>query len=627
MGVHAGPDINEDGLVLALDGANYRSFKGEATTNLLSNGDFSSGLTSWSNYNGATASVINLFDIPPYLNTSKSAANSVTSATQSVGNYGGISKGMPTLTAGVTYTISYYARCLSGTLNLQFSNQNGAGDESNLSHSKTITTTWSKYTHTATLNIAKNILFIWNSNSPSNTFQITDIQIEAKSYSTTFTTGTRGTTVATGGGWADLTGNGNNGELVNGIRESADNLGSLSFDGVDDYLATSLAGTFSQITFEFMGFFDDPNFNMLSREESAFGDWTSNRVHFGTRWTGSSAGMHFNVNGSWNTTPSTNLRYGWNHYLLIYDTVNNLKRVYLNGILSSSVGTNGNMTLGDFRIGVATVLNRYYRGNIANFRVYNRALTENEVKQNFNSLKGRYYIFDSDGSSASRAAPSASHLVLLGITKNDFYYINLPTIGPTLVYCILDPAVDGGGWMVLWGAAIGATNYGYSFSASRDDTSTSPINGFYSLSYAKRSAINSICTENKTLVYAGSNSNWLRFDGYIWDSNSHTSGNFRFEFNSSLVTSNGTVDSSIEVGLTNYGVTTGGDFGIAINTNGLDHHNTGSYYNLNSGCVNMYLYQYASGYKVNTGLSGWYSATAGCTSDNSNDLPLLVAMK
>ena len=33
MGVYAGPDVSESGLVLALDGANYKSFKGEATTN------------------------------------------------------------------------------------------------------------------------------------------------------------------------------------------------------------------------------------------------------------------------------------------------------------------------------------------------------------------------------------------------------------------------------------------------------------------------------------------------------------------------------------------------------------------------------------------------------------------
>jgi hypothetical protein len=35
MGVFSGPDISESGLVLALDGGNFKSFKGEATTNLI----------------------------------------------------------------------------------------------------------------------------------------------------------------------------------------------------------------------------------------------------------------------------------------------------------------------------------------------------------------------------------------------------------------------------------------------------------------------------------------------------------------------------------------------------------------------------------------------------------------
>jgi prepilin-type N-terminal cleavage/methylation domain-containing protein len=194
----------------------------------------------------------------------------------------------------------------------------------------------------------------------------------------------------TGNTWFDLSGNGNNGTLVNGVGYNPTNGGSFSFDGSNDYLTTSLAGTFAQITFEFWSFFDDINLNMLIREESAFGDWNSGRVHFGTRWTGSNAGMHFNVNGVWQKTPATNLKYGWNHYVLVYDTGLNLKRVYLNTILSSSHGTNGNMVLGDFRIGVATNLNRYYRGNISNFRIYNRSLTPEEIQQNFNSTRGRF---------------------------------------------------------------------------------------------------------------------------------------------------------------------------------------------------------------------------------------------
>jgi hypothetical protein len=36
--------------------------------------------------------------------------------------------------------------------------------------------------------------------------------------------------------WSDLSGNSNNGELVNGITYDDTNLGSLVFDGVDDYV-------------------------------------------------------------------------------------------------------------------------------------------------------------------------------------------------------------------------------------------------------------------------------------------------------------------------------------------------------------------------------------------------------
>jgi hypothetical protein len=194
----------------------------------------------------------------------------------------------------------------------------------------------------------------------------------------------------TGTIWTDFSNNGNSGTLTNGPTYSSANGGSFVFDGSNDYTQTPLTGTYTQISFDFWGFFDDPTLNMLSRNESAFGDWTSGRVHFGTRWTGSNAGMHFNVNSVWQNTPPTNLRYGWNHYVLVYDTVNNLKRIYLNNILSSSHATNGNMVLGDFRIGVATNLNQYYRGNISNFKVYNRALSAAEIQQNYNATKSRY---------------------------------------------------------------------------------------------------------------------------------------------------------------------------------------------------------------------------------------------
>ena len=54
-----------------------------------------------------------------------------------------------------------------------------------------------------------------------------------------------------------------------------------------------------------------------------------------------------------------------------------------------------------------------------------------------------------DGSEYHKAAPSASYIKnLTGTEKNGVYWINLPEIGPTRIYCIMDSSIDGGGWMM-----------------------------------------------------------------------------------------------------------------------------------------------------------------------------------
>jgi hypothetical protein len=398
MALSHGPRVVTDGLVLALDAADRNSFRGEATTNLLSNGNFSSGV--WTSYNGATNTIINLFDVPPYLNTSKSVLNSATNSTQNFGNYGGIQSGMPSLTVGVTYTISYYARCLSGTLNLKFSNQNGAGDESNLSHSRTITTTWTKYTHTAALDIVKNTLFIWNSSVASGIFQITDIQIEAKSYATTFVNGTRGTTVATGGGWEDLTGTGNNGELINGVRESSTNRGELLFDGADDYVQGTISSSiftgphsiscwfYRETVTEWSALFSN-NVNTTSCSILTFISTTNT---LGTNQAG--------VNG---TSIAVDLGADhlnkWIYTVITYAGVSSGSAInvyaYKNGsLLTASGSLYWNMSSSSsYYIGRHwTSATQIHDGFISQVKVHNRALSAAEVQQNFNATRSRFNI-------------------------------------------------------------------------------------------------------------------------------------------------------------------------------------------------------------------------------------------
>jgi hypothetical protein len=620
MATNYNPRTVTDGLVLALDGGNIKSFKGEATTNELldiiwgSDGGGGGTLVTDNNlkYNG----------YPTYYYTPGTSLNSYL--------YGGDLDSSRTSTV---WTFSCYVKREDGapitSLNVYMYYPNsdgyGAGTIQDVGNG------WYRISRTRTGASSYISLCGFTGFASGVKYYLSGAQLEKKSYATTYvsTNTTRGTTVATGGGWADLSGNGNNGELVNGPTYSSANVGSLVFDGVDDGVNiphNSNIDIRSQITIECLFYLNSftpggPNTDKITLITKAYSYYMTINL------SGKIDVYFYGTGGYYSSNSSVNLNQ-WTQVVVTFNGSN--INWYINGIIDKSLSQSGTITPvrnGDLGVGREVFENygRGMNGRISKASIYNRALTAAEVSQNFNAIKSRYFR-DGDGSSVGNAAPSASYLVSLGITTNGYYYINLPTVGPTLIYCILDPAVDGGGWMVLWGAAQGSTDYTYSFSANRDDTSNLPINGFYSLSYAKRSAINALCTQNKTLVYAGSNSNWLRFDGYMWNSNSHTSGDFRFEFNSSLVTSNGTVDSSVKVGLTNYNVGAGGDFGIAINTDGLDHH-SGSYYNLNGGCVNMYLYQYYSGYKVNTALSGWYNQTSGCNYSNSNELPLLVAMK
>ncbi len=65
---------------------------------------------------------------------------------------------------------------------------------------------------------------------------------------------------------------------------------------------------------------------------------------------------------------------------------------------------------------------------------------------------------DMDGSSAVKAAPNAKYLQnAFGNYNDGVYWINLPYVGPTQIYCLLNTAIDGGGWMMMMKATRGTT--------------------------------------------------------------------------------------------------------------------------------------------------------------------------
>jgi hypothetical protein len=66
-----------------------------------------------------------------------------------------------------------------------------------------------------------------------------------------------------------------------------------------------------------------------------------------------------------------------------------------------------------------------------------------------------------DGTTAARAAPSAKYIQTAFNNFSDgVYWINLPIVGPTQVFCIMTNTINGGGWMMMMKATTGTTfNY------------------------------------------------------------------------------------------------------------------------------------------------------------------------
>jgi len=184
--------------------------------------------------------------------------------------------------------------------------------------------------------------------------------------------------------WTDLSGNGNNGTLVNGVGYSGSNLGSLSFDGVDDYVDCGKTATQFGIynsSYTMSAFFRVPNLS---------GD----KMVFGTPTTASNQGMHHGVRDSTfyfghfgsDISGGTVVANTWYFGTWVWETGGNTT-IYINGSSVATGTTNGFVGTDNIRVGSSWVV---FTGNISQASIYNRALTAQEIQQNFNATKSRF---------------------------------------------------------------------------------------------------------------------------------------------------------------------------------------------------------------------------------------------
>ena len=460
MALGHSPRIVMDGLVLCLDGANYKSFKGEATTNY-----YSTPITLTSGRTGSTDGTIKT-DYTSGGPTGGRFTRVVrdTSVTRSTDWEWQIGYSNTGLSLTNPFVVSFYARCPNGTLGgIRLSNPDVEGQTFN------IDSTWRRFTASFTYGAQSGLTFFrfnrgYSTFSSVNgaTYDLANIQIEAKSYSTTFTTGTRGTTVATGGGWADLTGNGNNGQLVNGVRESASNLGFLSFDGVDDYIDF---GSDIIISPDNQGWTAEYWFNTSSASTLQHFNSAEND-EFNANW----LAIYNSKLAVWNRSPGY-WKYGstiiqsntWYQAVFVCDSGGTNYRYYINGVREGgdhvdNVWNASYSSLETRYVGRYEYTNsysRYFVGKMPIVKMYNRALTENEIKQNYNALKGR---FVPDGSSVDKAATSAKQILEYNpAAQSGIYYIKWDGVNAYPIYC--EMSLAGGGWMMILNYVhLGGTN-------------------------------------------------------------------------------------------------------------------------------------------------------------------------
>jgi len=195
--------------------------------------------------------------------------------------------------------------------------------------------------------------------------------------------------------WRDLSGKGNNGTLTNGVGFTADEGGSLIFDGVNDYisLGTSnfLTGV-SDFTLEMWLYPDDLTignyYTFFSYGGYVPGGWLFQRKGDGIN----SFRFAFNGSNLYDTATEFSTTGEWKHIVV---TVSGgvPQNVYVDSG-SQSIGGSGTLSITTDQIVEIgrrrDTVNQYFDGNIAQVSIYNRALTPQEIQQNYNALKGRY---------------------------------------------------------------------------------------------------------------------------------------------------------------------------------------------------------------------------------------------
>jgi hypothetical protein len=190
----------------------------------------------------------------------------------------------------------------------------------------------------------------------------------------------------TGNVWRDLSGNGNDGTLTSGPTYSAANGGYIVFDGSDDYVSFTTSNLIASTISLWVYIKTAQNGAIICSGQDVYSssqwEW-SIFIYEGSIYFRGNAGNFGNINYL-----ASNYLNRWVNFTLIRN-LNSLAYLYENGIYKNLSNEFSSANTNQLRIGRAGAAANI---NVANTLIYNRALTPEEIKQNFNATRGRYGI-------------------------------------------------------------------------------------------------------------------------------------------------------------------------------------------------------------------------------------------
>jgi hypothetical protein len=179
-----------------------------------------------------------------------------------------------------------------------------------------------------------------------------------------------------------LTG-GYNGTLVNGVGFSSSNNGSFFFDGTNDYIIFSNSDVMGSVYTQNIWFKkSNSGLHLLADTGYAGAIVYSSKVEF---YYTSSSPFLLSINYNF-------LINRW--YMISLVRGSTIKSVYLDGSLIGSVSSSDSYdTSGtNLYVGSNGGNSEFLNGNLGQVQIYNRALTQQEILQNFNATRFRYGI-------------------------------------------------------------------------------------------------------------------------------------------------------------------------------------------------------------------------------------------